>query len=233
MLKLPLFLVLALAPGAAAQWVPPEVEVTKISAKEYPHIEEDETSVGTETELSTLRAKSASSEEIARIRISFKGKWYRGADYLAREKAAALGANYLVLLQSAGSEDLGAGAVRAYKAVRLLNFNQAPLYIRPGERPPAPQQSAVPARDYAQPAPADEVKTPAGGHQHFSWAWRKNAYMLSHVAVFDPAGAGKDETEELKSYVRENLPGKYYTKLLRALKKRNRITVDFGNREIR
>lgn len=219
--------------AARAQWVPPEVEVTKISVKSYAHIEEDETVVGTETELSALRAKSSASEDIARIRVVFKGKWFRGADYLAREKAAALGANYLVLLQSTGEEELGAGAVRAYRAVRLLDFNQNPLYTRPGERPPSPPQSSAPAWNPAQPAPAEQVKTPPGGHRHFAWAWRRDPYLVSHLAVFNPASAGKDETEELKAYVRENLPEKYYKKLLRALKKPASITVDFTNREIK
>ena len=103
-----LLLALALAPAASAQWVPPDIEVNRLSAGEYAHIEEDETVVGTEQDLSALQAKSAASENIAGIRVVFKGKWFQGADYLAREKAAALGANYLVLVKSIGDEDLGA-----------------------------------------------------------------------------------------------------------------------------
>lgn len=226
------FLVAVTVCGAQAQWVPPEVEVTALSAGRYQHIEEDETVSGTETELSSLKAKSASSEDIARIRVVFKGKWYQGADYLAREKAAALGANYLVLLQSSGDEDLGAGAVRTYRAVRLLDFNAAPLYVRQEAGAVSPAQPAAPAH-VEPPAAAAAPGGEAGGHRHFDWAWRPGAHKLSHVAVFDPARAGKAETEELKSYVRETFKKKEYAKLLRALKKGTRFPVDIGNREIR
>ncbi|MDQ7774042.1 MAG: hypothetical protein RDU13_11045 [Elusimicrobiales bacterium] len=222
----------ALACAARAQWVPPEVEVTPLSAARYPHIEEDETSSGTEAGLSALKAKSAASEDIARIKVLFKGKWFQGADYLAREKAAALGANYLILLQSTGDEDLGAGAVRTYRAVRLLDFNGAPLYVRQETRPSYQPQPAAPLAENPQAAlPAAGAQ--AGGHKHFAWVWRKDAHKLSHLAVFDPARAAKADTEELKSYVRENFPAKEYQKLLRSFKKNSRFTVDLNKREIR
>lgn len=224
-------LIPALAGAAPAQWVPPEVEVTAISSSRYPHIEEDETASGTEAELSSLKTKSASSEDIARIKVVSKGRWFQGADYLAREKAAALGANYLVLVQASGDEDLGAGAVRTYRAVRLLSFNGAPLYIRQEARPSYQPQSAAPSGESLQAAPA--AQNQAVGHKHFSWVWRKGPHKSVHLAVFDPARAAKAEMEELKSYVRENFHEKEYPKLLRSLKKGARFTVDLNKGEIR
>lgn len=224
----------ALAGGAAAQWVPPEVTVNKISAGQYPHVEEDEAVVVTEAELSALRAKSASPEEMAEIRVVFKGKWYQSAEYLAREKAAALGANYLVLRQSAGDEDLGAGALRSYRALRLLDFQGKPLYQ------PQPGQAAVPRSAPPAFTPAPALSTPAEkkpaapeGHRHFAWAWRAQPSVLSHAAVFDPAAAGAAETAELAEYVRENFGAAKAGKLKRLLKKGAPVTIDFLAREVR
>ena len=223
----------ALAGGAAAQWVPPEVAVNKISAGQYPHVEEDEAVVVTEAELSALRAKSASLEEMAEIRVVFKGKWYQSAEYLAREKAAALGANYLVLRRSAGDEDLGAGALRSYRALRLLDFQGKPLYQpQPGQA--AVPRSAPPALTPA-PAPPPAEKKPAApeGHRHFAWAWRAHPSVLSHAAVFDPAAAGTGEAAELREYVRERFGGRQSAKLERLLKKGAPVTIDFLAREVR
>jgi len=233
MLKLPLLLALVLAPGAAAQWVPPDIEVTKLSARDYTHIEEDETVMGTEAELLTLQAKSASSENIAGIRVVFKGKWFQGADYLAREKAAALGANYLVLVRSVGDEDLGAGALRVYRAVRLLGFNKKPLYIKPPDRSFAP---APPAAQYSTPpqSPAEPVTSARSDeHRHFEWAWGNGAYMLSSSAGVDTALAGAEDIAELKRYVLENFGSREHKKLLAAVKKRSKIFLDFKKKEVR
>lgn len=231
------FLVFALAAGAAAQWVPPDIEVSTVSTRVYPHIEEDEAQTGTAAEFAALQSKSASVEEIAKIRVIFKGKWYQSADYLAREKAAALGANYLILLQSTGDEDLGAGAVRSYKAMRLLDFQNKPLYIRPAEQPPpAARTAAWPAAQSGVPAQAAQTgvgTAPATAHRHFTWVWREAPYKLSHTAVFDAALAGPEAVADLKSYVRENFKAKQYTRLLRALEKRSKILVDFKKREVR
>ena len=221
-----------LAGGAAAQWVPPEVEVKKISSGQYPHIEEDEAVAVTEAELSNLRAKSASAEEIADIRVAFKGKWYQSAEYLAREKAAALGANYLVLRQSAGDEDLGAGALRSYRALRLKDFYGKPLYLPQSGQAAAPRPvpPAFPAAPAAAPPAGD--KTIAQGHRHFAWAWRAQPSVLSHTAVFDPAAAGPGEAGELAKYVRENFNAAQAAKLGRLLKKGAPVTVDFLAREV-
>lgn len=224
----------ALAGGAAAQWVPPEVTVNKISAGQYPHVEEDEAVVVTEAELSALRAKSASLEELADIQVAFKGKWFQSAEYLAREKAAAMGANYLVLRLSAGDEDLGAGAQRSYRALRLLDFHGKPLYK------PQPGQAAVPmsAPPAFTPAPAlsqPAEKKPAApeGHRHFAWAWRVHPSVLSHAAFFDPAAAGPGEAAELREYVREGFGVRQSAKLERLLKKGAPVTIDFLAREVK
>ncbi|MDD2806818.1 MAG: hypothetical protein PHV33_14805 [Elusimicrobiales bacterium] len=232
MLKV-LLLALALAPGAAAQWVPPDIEVTRLSAGEYAHIEEDETVVGTEYDLSALKAKSAASEDVAGIRVVFKGKWFQGADYLAREKAAALGANYLVLVKSIGDEDLGAGAARSYRAVRLTGFNKRPLYIKPPEQSFSPAQPAAQYNAPPQNPAAPEAAAPEGGHAHFTWAWGSGAYALSNSAVFDTVLAESGDIEELKQYVRENFGSGERKKLLAAVKKRSRIIVDFKKKEVR
>lgn len=228
-----LLLALALAPGASAQWVPPDIEINKLSTREYAHIEEDETVVGTELDLSALKVKSAASEDIAGIRVVFKGKWFQGADYLAREKAAALGANYLVLVRSIGDEDLGAGAVRAYRAVRLTDVNKRPLYVKPPEQPVSPAQPAAQYNAPPQNPAAPAAAAPEGSHAHFTWAWGSGAYMLSNSAVFDTALAESGDIEELKQYVLENFGSRERKKLLAAVKKHSRLIVDFKKKELR
>lgn len=228
-----LLLALALAPGASAQWVPPDIEVNRLSTREYAHIEEDEAVVGTEMGLSALKVKSAASEDIAGIRVGFKGKWFQGADYLAREKAAALGANYLVLVKSIGDEDLGAGAVRSYRAVRLIDFNKRPLYVKPPEQSFSPAQPAAQYNSPPQTPAAPVAAAPEGNHTHFTWPWGSNVYMLSNSAAFDTALAESDDIEELKKYVKENFGSGERKKLLAAVKKRSRIIVDFKKKEVR
>lgn len=227
-------LLAALAGGAAAQWVPPEIEVARVSAGQYPHVEEDEAVVVTEAELSSLRTKSASSEEIADIRVAFKGKWYQSAEYLAREKAASLGANYLVLRRSAGDEDLGAGALRSYRALRLTDFYGKPLYQPQPGQASAPRSAPPAFTAAAAPLPPPEKKAASPeGHRHFAWVWRAHPSVLSHTAVFDPAAAGAGEGAELAEYVRENFGAAQAGKLERLLKKGSPVTIDFLAREVK
>lgn len=117
--------------AASAQFVEPEVGVRRLSGKEYPPVAEDEASLMSSDEFYKLRNMVFSVEDVAVLRITFKGRWYRSADYLAREKAAALGANGLVLVESVGREDIGFGATRAYRAFRMTDSYGRRIYTSP------------------------------------------------------------------------------------------------------
>ena len=221
--------------AVSAQYAEPDIEVKKITSKDYTHTEEDELVIVSPMEFSRLQNKTAGSEDIATIRIVFKGKWYKSADHLAQEKAAALGANCIILQESVGNEDWGAGAIRGYKAVRLTNMADRPIYTKPPEEPlqalpppaPPPAQAAA-----ASPMPTQEdstKQTQPKVHQHFAWVWEEGGHILSHRLGFDVSRAKKEELEQLRLYVQENFPASQYKKLLRAYKKRARIILDFTN----
>jgi hypothetical protein len=207
-------LVLARA-SAWAQWAQPDVEIQK---------------------LSRLRAKSAATDDLATIKITLKGKWYQPMDSIAKEKAAALGANYLALQQSSGKEEWGAGTFRVYRAVRLADFSGRPLYTRQEEPPPV-----RPREELSQPvavAPAVNISSSSSPvapdeHRHFSWVWQDEGALISHRAIFDPSRAGAADSAELKRYVKENFPGTASTELLRCLQARSRVEIDFQKKSVR
>ena len=232
--------ILSAAP-IAAQYVEPDVEVKKISGKDYAHEEEDEPVIVSPMEFNRLQNKAAGSEDIATIRIVFKGKWHKPADHLAKERAAALGANCLVLQESIGIEDWGAGTIRAYKAVRLTNLTGRPIYTKPSDEPPpanpsttAPASPSITAP--AMPTPPQETPPTQAQpkvHRHFAWVWEGGDHILSHRLGFDASRAKKEELEQLSLYVRENFPAPEHGKLLRAYKKRSKIILDFRNWTLR
>lgn len=225
------------ATPAAAQYVEPEVAVQNLSEKTYPAVAEDEPSIMSTDEFYKLRNKSFLMEEIAAIRIVFKGKWYRSADYLAQEKAALLGANGLVLVESIGREELGAGAVRSYRVFRLANSAGRPIYTKPNEEaPPAKPPEASSGSPFIAPKPAEvasaALPVPRRKHRHFEWVWTKDSAVLSHRLGFDAALARKDELEQLKLYVRENFPAAEYRKLDKASEKRSKVLLEFVKRTL-
>lgn len=212
------------------------MEVRKLSKKEYSSIAEDEPAVMSTDEFYTLKRKVFSVEDVAVVRIAFKGKWYKSADYLAREKAAALGANGLVLVESLGQEDRGAGASRTYLAIRFTDSASRPVYTTPASEPVSQtrtEAAQAPAPFWAQPAqtPAPPP-TPPKKHRHFDWVWMHDASVLSHRLGFDASLAAKEERAQLKLYVRENFPAGQEKKLVEAYGKRSRVVLDFVKRTV-
>lgn len=228
-----LFAVLAfmLPLSASAQFVEPEVQVQRLSEKEHSAVAEDEPSVMSADEFYRSRSGVFSVEEVAVIRVAFKGRWYRSADYLAREKAAALGANGLVLVESVGREDLGAGAVRSYRAFRLSDSFGRAVYTKPEEGPRAKPPESVAPVEKPRPAAAAPPAT-RRRHRHFDWVWTHDASVLSHRLGFDAAGASEEERNQLRLYVRENFPGAEYGKLVKALTARSKVVLDFVNGKV-
>ena len=225
------------APPVVAQYVEPEVEVKRSAGKDYPHNEEDELIVVSPMEFNKLQIKSAGSEDIATIRIVFKGKWHKSADHLAQERAAALGANCLVLQESIGREDWGAGAIRSYRAVRFTNLSDRLIYTKASEEPPPAKSPAIPPASASIAVPAMPTSTQeapptqvqARVHRHFAWVWERGNHILSHRLGFDTSRAKKEELDQLRLYVRENFPDREYRKLLQAYKNRSKIILDFRN----
>lgn len=221
---------------ASAQFVEPELQVQRLSTKEHTPVAEDEPSLMSADEFYRLRNKVFSVEEVAVVRIVFKGKWYKSADYLAREKAALLGANGLVLVESVGREDLS-GAIRTYRAFRLTNSFGRAIYTKPDEAAPPANPPETPASSpAATPKTAEAASAappaPRRKHLHFDWVWTHDAALLSHRLGFDSARASKDELEQLKLYVRENFPAAEYKKLLRACAARSKVVLDFVNGKV-
>lgn len=223
--------------SASAQYVEPDLQVQKLSAKEHTPVAEDEPAVMSTDEFYTLRNKVFSVEDIAVVRIAFKGKWYKSADYLAREKAAALGANGLVLVESLGEEDRGAGAIRTYRAFRFTDAAGRSVYTTPASEPVSQtraEAAQAPAPFWAQTAQTASAPPPAPPkkHRHFDWVWMHAASVLSHRLGFDASRADKDELAQLKLYVRENFPAEQERKLVRAYGKRSRVVLDFVKRTV-
>lgn len=212
-----------------AQFAEPEIQVQMLSDKDYSAVAEDEAAIMSSDEFYKLRGKAFSFEDVAAIRVAFKGRWYKSADYLAREKAAALGANALVLVEATGREELGAGAVRSYRALRLANSAGRPIYTKPSDDPPpaAPAPPDASPAEAAAPSTAPEAPPAPRSHRHFDWVWVRDASVLSHRLGFDTARASKDELEQLKLYVQENFPAAEYRKLLKAYDTRSKVMLDF------
>lgn len=222
---------LAFASPCEAQMVAPDIEVQSLTDKKHPHIEEDESVVGTDAELSRLRGRGAGYEDIAVIKIVFKGKWYQSADSMAQAKAAPLGANFLVLKQSQGKEEWGAGTVRIYRAVRLTDPGGAPTYIRASNEaaPTQPAQQTPPLQPVTAPSISPAAETPPeppAEHRHFRWVWEEGSYQLSHRIIFDPARASAADRTELEHYVRRNFSREELDKLRKALKRRSVLAID-------
>lgn len=235
-MRLVAILALLLPLSASAQFVEPEVQMRRLSEKEYPAVAEDEPAIMSADEFYRSRSKVFSVEEVAVVRVSFKGRWYRSADYLAREKAASLGANGLVLVESVGREDLGAGAVRSYRAFRLSDSFGRAVYTKPAEEAPRAKPPETAARPAEVPKPAEDAAAspavPRRKHRHFEWVWTHDASVLSHRLGFDAAQASQDEREQLKLYVRENFPAAEYGKLVKALAARSKVVLDFMNGKV-
>lgn len=223
--------------AASAQFVEPEVQVQRLSEKVHSPIAEDEPAIMSTDEFYKLRTKVFSLEEVAVVRIVFKGQWYKSADYLAREKASALGANGLVLVESLGQEDRGAGATRTYRAFRFTDPAGRPVYTTPASEPVSQTRAEAaqpPAPFWAQPAQTASAPPPAPPktHRHFDWVWMHDASVLSHRVGFDASRAAKDELAQLKLYVRENFPAEQEKKLVKAYGKRSRVVLDFVKRTV-
>lgn len=226
--------ILSATPVAAQLYVEPEVQVQMLSEKAHPPVAEDEASIMSSDEFYTLRSKVFSVEEVAAVRIVFKGKWFRSADYLAREKTALLGANTLVLVESTGREEMGAGATMTYRAFRLTNSYGRPLYTKPAPDPPpakSPEASSGSGSPFITPKPAETASTappaPPRKHRHFDWVWIKDASVLSHRLGFDASRATKDELVQLKLYVRENFSVAEQKKLVKTSGKGSKVVLDF------
>ncbi len=223
-------LVALLPLAASAQSAEPEVQVRRVSANEHSPVAEDEPSVMGADEFYLLRGKVPFVDEVAVIRISFKGKWHKSADYLAREKAASLGANGLVLVESVGREDLP-GAIRSYRAFRLSDSFGRAVYMKPAEEGPRAKPTEAAASPAEAPKPVDVAAAsppaPRREHRHFEWVWAHDASVLSHRLGFDAASASRGEREQLKLYVRENFPAAGYGKLAKALAASQKVVLDF------
>jgi hypothetical protein len=226
-----------LAPVAvSAQFWEPDIQVQKLSGTEYPSIAEDEASILDFEEFYSLKSKASSINDVAVIRVVFKGRWYKSADYLAREKAASLGANALVRAESLGSEELGAGAVRSYRAFRLTNPAGRPIFMKLSDDEP-PLGAVRNANSAQTPQPSAVVPVAAHPtpkrHRHFDWVWAKDDSVLRHRLGFDVSLASKDQLEQLGLYVQENFAAGEYRKLVAAYERRSVIMLDFVKGAVR
>lgn len=229
-------LALVLPLAASAQFAEPEVQVQRLSGKDYPAVAEDEPAIMSAEEFYRSRTKAFSVEEVAVVRVAFNGRWYRSADYLAREKAASLGANALMLVESIGREDLGAGALRRYRVFRLTDSLGRPVYTKPAPEAPraGPTKAAAGPAEEPKPASGEASAPPAPRreHSHFEWVWTRDAAVVSHRLGFDAARASQDEREQLMLYVRENFPAAEYGNLVKALAARSKVVLDFVNGKV-
>lgn len=232
--------VLLFAAASAAQpveWIPPEIVVESLTRVSHPKLPVDEVAIGDAAGLEALqydlqRKAGVRQEDIALIRVIVRGQWFFTLEDSVKERAAALGANYLVFLQSFGNENLP-GAYRIYRAVRLQRYDGLPAYTLPPQAVETPPRARASRSSLPEPARwKSSLRPPPRKREPLDWLWRDYGFVLSHRLVVDLSKLPARAWRELDRVVRAHFPREARAVLLQSHKNGARVVIDMRQRKL-
>lgn len=229
-------LALAGARASAQTWEPHAVTVEPLTQGLFPRLPPDEVDLGdasafAERLQALQQGAGIQRQDLAIIRVTVRGLWFLSVETVAKEKAAALGANYLVTEASFGTED-HVGSSRAYRAVRLQRLDGLAAYTRSRDSVEGARAARAPA---AAPVfqPLKKPVLPALESKHeLAWLWLNQQYVLSHrlgVNLSDIAGPA---WRDLENTVRVRFPKAEHDKLVTCYQRGSKIILDLKQKTL-
>lgn len=170
-------------------------------------------------------------EDLAIIHVRVRGLWFLSVEAVAKERAAGLGANALVLEGAFGVED-HVGSTRIYRAVRLQRYDGLPVHTRSREAVEGPRggraQAAAPAfQPLKRPAPPPVEPT-----EDLEWMWLDQQFIRSHRLGVDLAGIADPAWRDLENTVRVRFPRAEHEKLLACRQRGSKVVLDLMKRTL-
>jgi hypothetical protein len=239
---------LSCASAASAQvWVPPEVSTQFLGAARFERVPPDEVQTGDASALAALQYAlqqkgGVQRQDVAEIRVTVRGDWFFSAEESAKEQAASIGANYLMLQRSFGDERYP-DSERIYLATRLQRIDGLASYTRPRGDVETPRRAPVPAAREPwmpaaagpppaapAPAPAEAEEKPAGAA--LEWIWMDHDFILSHRLSLELSGLSAQAWGELEEVVRRHFPKAQHAALLKHRSAGARVVVDLRRRAL-
>ncbi|UPT72760.1 MAG: hypothetical protein M0D55_12580 [Elusimicrobiota bacterium] len=228
-----------LAAPASAQpmvWTPPLVATDPLTKTAYARVPPDEVEVAGSTgfaeRLQALQEKGGvQRQDVAMIRVEVRGQWFLSLETTAKEKAAGLGANFLVTEASQGGEEFP-GSFRLYRAVRLQRYDGVALYTRPREavegtraaRPAAAAPAFQPLRTPLAP--------PSEPREDLEWLWLNRRFVVSHRLGVDLSGIAGPAWKDLENTVLTRFPEAEHRKLLDCYQRGSKIVLDLKRKTL-
>jgi len=219
-------------------WTPHLVTTDPLTKGVYPRLPPDEVeAAGPDAfaeRLQTLQQENGSQrQDLAIIRVEVRGVWFLSVETVAKEKAASLGANFLILEASQGAED-NPGAFRVYRAVRLQRFDGLAVYTRSREAvegargrrtsAPAPAPAFAPLKKPSPPS--------AGSNEELGWLWFNEGFIVSHRLGVDLAGIADSSWKDLENTVRLRFPKIEHEKLTACRRNGATIVLDIKQKTL-
>lgn len=230
---------LAASPASAQSWEPHAVAVEPLTKGSYPRLPPDEVDVSDPSAFADrLQALQQGAgiqrQDLAIIRVQVRGLWFLSIETVAKEKAASLGANSLVLEGSFGVDD-HVGSTRVYRAVRLQRYDGLAVHTRSREAVEGPRTNRAPA-----PAPAfSPLKAPApppaetaGSTEDLEWMWLHSQFLLSHRLGVDLSGIADPAWRDLENTVRLRFPRAEHEKLLACYQRGSTVVLDLKKKTL-
>lgn len=168
-----------------AIWTPPKVTMERLSGTEHPRLPPDEVEAGDflvfSTRLNELQSGgSVQRQDIGTMRVETRGQWFLSVEAVAKEEAAKLGANFLILESSVGREEFP-GSTRIYRAVRLQTYGGLAVYTRSQEAVEGQKRGGtVAVNSPAQALKKPVIPKPVRRQDDFAWLWSNERFILSH-----------------------------------------------------
>lgn len=217
-------------------WTPPGVTTDLLTKGANSRLPPDEVEVagpsGFAERLQALQEKGGvQRQDIATIRVEIRGQWFISAEVVAKEKAASLGANFIVLEASLGGEEY-VGSSRVYRAVRLQRYDGLPVFTRTRDAVEGARASRTPS-----PAPAfAPIKTRTSPmhepEEELGWLWRNHPFVLSNRLGVDLSGIRGPAWNDLENTVRLRFPKDEHDKLVICYQRGSKIVLDLKRKTL-
>lgn len=217
---------LCVASRASAQYSP-EVEVTPILKEKRPHMAASNVAVA---DCYTTTLPGAQREEVALVKVTVPGPWERSAQHLAREKAAELGANCLLLVASFGKDNAQYPVSQSYKAFRVtVPYGPWRVPASPTSLVSAPAATGPRSAGFDFPQPTLKVpvieKKPSKAHgDHLSRVMGDAVYL--HEVILDPSRADPETWADVVQDVKEYFGEAEAAKLARLVAAGRTVRID-------